>query len=211
MASKNGEGVATRRDFLRRAVPVGAICAGCPGVMKSELLAQVVGRDQEAHKFLKDAGLTTEQVFQLAYTNTLLPFLRGLGEGRDHEGYLEELRGIASDHARALIRDFAEQVPDNDLATFTAPYRDPESRAAQALTMEIVEYSEDVCEYRVTECLWAKTFRDADAADLGEACICHPDYAAIEAFNPDYEMVRDKTLMAGDECCNHRYQRKGRT
>ena len=208
MSSNERKSGTTRRDFLRRAVPAGAICAGCPGLMKSELLAQVAGTDQEVHKFLKDAGLTTEQVFQLAYTRTLIPFLRGLGESRDREEYLEELKRIASEHAAGLFKGAAQQVPQNDLATFTAPYRNPESRAAQALTMEIVEYSEDVCEYRVTECLWAKTFREASAADLGEACICHPDYAAIEAFNPDFEMVRDKTLMAGDECCNHRYRRK---
>ena len=77
--------------------------------------------------------------------------------------------------------------------------------------MEVVEDTDAAFEIKVTECLWAQTFRKADAADLGAACICHPDYAAIEAFNPDYEMVRDKTLMEGHDCCNHRYRRKGLT
>lgn len=198
----------TRRAFILKALPGGVVCAACPGMARDHLLAQTTGVGQETHKFLKDSGLTTEQVFRFAYAGSFIPFLQGLGKGRNRDEYLEELRGIATDHATTLFSGFAQQVPNNDLATFTAPYRDPDSRNTRAVTIEIVEFTEDVCEYRVTECLWAKTFRDASASDLGEACICHGDFAAIEAFNPDFEMVRDKTLMSGDECCNHRYRRK---
>jgi hypothetical protein len=184
------------------------VCAGCPGLLKYDLLAAAQESDQEVHKFLRDSGLTNERAFQFAYTNTLIPYLRALGKDMDPDAYLEQLREISSDRARELFSGFAEQLPSNDLDTFTAPYRDPDSQNANVLTIEIVEFSEDVCEYRVTECLWAKTFKDAGAADLGLACICHPDYAAIEAFNPEFEMVRDKTLMEGHDCCNHRYRRK---
>ncbi len=75
--------------------------------------------------------------------------------------------------------------------------------------MDVVEFSEDVCELNVTECLWADTFKRSDAADIGYAAVCFADYTSITAFNPDFEMVRDKTLMQGHDCCNHRYQRKG--
>jgi hypothetical protein len=57
----------------------------------------------------------------------------------------------------------------------------------------------------MTECLWAKTFLDANAADIGFACVCFPDYAVAQAFNPKMKMIRDKTLMQGHDCCNHRY------
>jgi hypothetical protein len=60
-----------------------------------------------------------------------------------------------------------------------------------------------------TECLWAKTFVDAGAGDLGNAAICHGDYAFARSFNPGIEMVRDKTLMQGHAYCNHRYLWKG--
>jgi len=163
---------------------------------------------QEVHKFLQDSGMTFEQAFRFAYAGTLLPFLRGFGEGMDPDEFLERLREIGSNRSTQIFSAFASQVPRRDLATFTAPLLDPNSRNASVLTVEVVESSEDVCELRVTECLWAKTFRDAGAADLGLACICFPDYAAIEAFNPEFEMVRDKTLMEGHDCCNHRYVRK---
>ena len=208
MSSQDGGTHQNRRDFLRKAIPAGAVCAACPGLWKLDLLAPTDGDGQEVHKFLQDSGLTFEQAFQFTYVSTLIPYLRGFGKNMDPDGFLEQVKEVSSDRVRELFSGFASQVPNNDLATFTAPYVDPNSRNAQVLTIEIVESTEDVCEYRVTECLWAKTFKDAGASDLGLACICHPDYAAIEAFNPEFEMVRDKTLMEGHDCCNHRYRRK---
>ncbi|MFZ1947881.1 MAG: L-2-amino-thiazoline-4-carboxylic acid hydrolase [bacterium] len=58
---------------------------------------------------------------------------------------------------------------------------------------------------KVTECLWAKTFRDLAAGELGYLLICHPDYAYCEGFNPRIAMSRSMTLMEGDNCCNHRW------
>lgn len=60
-------------------------------------------------------------------------------------------------------------------------------------------------ELKVSECLWAKTFRGAEAGDLGNALVCDSDYAAAEGFNPKMRMIRSKTLMQGHDCCNHRY------
>ena len=55
------------------------------------------------------------------------------------------------------------------------------------------------------ECLWAKAFREANAADLGFKLVCSADYVTAEAFNPDIKLIRDKTLMQGHDCCNHKY------
>lgn len=60
-------------------------------------------------------------------------------------------------------------------------------------------------EIKVTEYLTADIFRESDAADIGFACVCHADYALPIAFNPKAKMIRDKTLMEGHDCCNHRY------
>jgi hypothetical protein len=60
-------------------------------------------------------------------------------------------------------------------------------------------------EIKITECLWAKTFRAANAADIGYATICYSDFAGAVAFNPKMRLVRTKTLMQGHDCCNHRW------
>ena len=57
-----------------------------------------------------------------------------------------------------------------------------------------MEDSETALEVRITECLWASTFRAADAADLGYSWVCHPDFAMARAFNPEMRLHRDRTL-----------------
>jgi len=55
------------------------------------------------------------------------------------------------------------------------------------------------------ECLTAEVFREEDAAEIGYATVCHADFALPEGFNPKIKLIRDKTLMQGHDCCNHRY------
>jgi len=50
---------------------------------------------------------------------------------------------------------------------------------------EVIEESEKVYEMKVTECLWAKTFRDQNAADIGYATICHGDFTEARAYHPN--------------------------
>ena len=38
-----------------------------------------------------------------------------------------------------------------------------------------------------------------------DAALCNMDYSWPTAFNPKFKMERDKTLMQGHDCCNHRY------
>ena len=61
----------------------------------------------------------------------------------------------------------------------------------------------------MTECIWAKTFLDYKLGDIGHAHVCWGDYAWAQGFNPKIRMVRDKTLMQGHACCNHRYLWEG--
>ena len=35
--------------------------------------------------------------------------------------------------------------------------------------------------------------------------VCHQVFAMCRAFNPKIGMIRNKTLMQGDDCCNHRW------
>lgn len=73
------------------------------------------------------------------------------------------------------------------------------------MTSELVEDTDHAREIKVTECLWAKTLRELNPADIGYAAIYHGDYAYCQGFNPKIRMIRSKTLMQGDDCCNHRW------
>jgi hypothetical protein len=73
------------------------------------------------------------------------------------------------------------------------------------LNLEVVQDTESVFELKITECLQAAVYIDADAADIGYANVCWGDYAWARGFNPKINLVRDKTLMQGHPCCNHKY------
>ena len=59
--------------------------------------------------------------------------------------------------------------------------------------------------YKVTECIWAKMMRDLDAPDLGLLTMCDLDFISASVYHPDVKLIRAKTLMNGDDCCDFTY------
>ena len=55
----------------------------------------------------------------------------------------------------------------------------------------------------ITRCLEAEVFNEMDAADIGYLVVCNPDHAYAKACNPSVKLRRTKTLMQGDQYCNH--------
>jgi len=161
------------------------------------------------HKFKSPSGMTLEQVFRFTYQNSFIPTMNGLAEKYGRKEFIEKLKEAASEALSQPVKNYAKSLPKNDLAAFTVLFKRPNPVFKNALTFEIVEDTEKAFEIKMTECLWAKTFRNANAADIGFACICFPDYAVAQAFNPKMKMIRDKTLMQGHDCCNHRYVIEG--
>jgi len=105
------------------------------------------------------------------------------------------------EQARAVVA----RRGSNDFDAFKAFYDPGIPALARIVTMEVVESTDTVYEWRITECINADPFLRANASDIGYASTCHGDYAFAEAFNPSIRLTRDKTLMQGDPYCNHRY------
>jgi hypothetical protein len=143
--------------------------------------------------------MSCEEVFLFAYTRTYIPTMKILAD----EVGLDVLQRAAHKAAGKAVRE--RPLPRRDLATFAGFFKNPDPRLANMLTLDVIEDTDTVFEIRVTECLWAKTFRDADAAEIGRRCICGTDYVTAEAFNDKLRLIRDKTLMEGHPYCNHRY------
>jgi len=59
--------------------------------------------------------------------------------------------------------------------------------------------------YTVTECIWAKAMKELGAAELGQLTMCDIDFVTASAYNSKIELVRTKTLMNGDSCCDFTY------
>lgn len=160
------------------------------------------------HRFLEGSNMTFEQVFDFAYRH-LVPLLRGLAEEFGEGRFCEALKRAVYETAFEDGLDTARQLECNDFAAYKAPFREPSEFLKRVLTVEIVEDTPHVMELKITGCLWAKTFRELAAEDLGYLLICHRDYADCQGFNSRIALERSKTLMQGDEYCNHRFVWEG--
>jgi hypothetical protein len=69
----------------------------------------------------------------------------------------------------------------------------------------ISEETPDKIVSHITECMWAKTFKEMNALDLGYIMCCHPDFATGRLYHPKIKFNRTKTLMQGDNYCNHTF------
>jgi hypothetical protein len=143
--------------------------------------------------------------------------------GFRYKGYIHLMKRLSSlignDRFSALLREASSEAaaeapvkvkpePGKDMENFIRYFLNdlmPAPIYRAALTWDIVEKSSTALEFRFSRCLWASTFRAEDASEIGDATVCYGDYAYTRAISPSIKLIRTKTLMQGDDCCNHRF------
>jgi hypothetical protein len=200
-----------RRDFLLRGLPICAM-AGL-GMASLPLLGQAPAPQpaQPAHKFDTEIPrkLTYRLAFRMQYASAYIPFLEHLSKALGRDKVIEILKAYSTEAAGPNAAATAKAMGGNDFTALKKFFSLDNKGYANMLTFTVAQSDDKVHELHATECLWARTFLDAKAGDLGYAGICFGDYQFAKAFNPQIEMLRDKTLMQGHDCCNHRYIWKG--
>jgi hypothetical protein len=63
-----------------------------------------------------------------------------------------------------------------------------------------------VVSVRCTRCPFADHARSRGLQDAGYARYCAGDWGIARGFDPRVRLTRTKTLMRGDDCCDHRYE-----
>lgn len=197
---ENGPGSLSRRALFS-ILPAGAF--GCLGCARAMACAQSSQAEPTRHSWAEKADVTWEEMFRFAYQKDLIPALKEVGAQLGREKFVGMLRGAANEVVRKKTAGRPPAV--RDLVTFAASMKNMPPLIQHALEAEIVEQSPEAFEYRVRKCLWAKVFRDGNAADIGYAMVCYPDYAVAKGLNPKLQLIRTKTLMQGDDSCSLRY------
>lgn len=151
----------------------------------------------EKHKFQKDFHQTYEEAFvwRFEYYISIMERLAGY-LGRD--ALVQMIR-------RAVDESTSKSGPDNPEHTFTDYIASGKRAFENMMTWKVMEESDRAYEIRVTECLWAKTFQERNAADIGYATICYGDFSDARAYHSRLRLERTQTLMQGHDCCNHRW------
>ena len=137
----------------------------------------------------------------------LAPFVDALSASFDRDQVIAILRTTIVRIAREQGAAIAAEQGGNALNLFA------EATSAwmldDALKIEVLEHSEARYDFNVTRCRYAEMYRDLGIPELGAVLSCNRDAALIEGYNPDIELTRTQTLMAGASCCDFRYKKKG--
>jgi hypothetical protein len=159
------------------------------------------------HTWTEKSDWTWEQIFRFAFQKDYIPVMKGLAERIGQEKFVAMLQEITSGRAKeGMVK---RNIPKRDLATLVGNLKAMPPLYQHAFTAEILQDTANVFEYRVSRCLWAKSFREENAGEIGYALICHPDFAIASGFNQKLKLTRTKTLMQGQECCHFRYEMEG--
>lgn len=177
-----------RRQFITRSFAAGtSMCFGCSHFFSSVKAQDVQDIKTFQDKISQNSGMSYEQVYNFAFRNMLIPQLIALSNQIGREKFVE------------MLKKSTEEVysDPNTMNNFYANL--PDKFQSNVLNLEVIENSQNTRIYKITKCLWAKTFREAEAADIGYAFLCYGDYAAAKAVNKKLE--RETTLMQGHDCC----------
>jgi hypothetical protein len=200
----------TRRKFLQGLLPAGALlCSGC-GLLSASSRHQ---NKPAQHKFLEDSGLTMSEAVRFACQWTYIPLMKELSAQVGPKKLVEMVKEATGVYWSQRARNYAQRIQERDLDAFLSwdfdpPIEDADRRKrfwSHALTIQRTEATATSYEMKVTECLWAQTFREANEADLGFATICYADEAMASAFDQRLKLTRTQTLMNGDDCCYFRW------
>ncbi|MFW9981717.1 MAG: L-2-amino-thiazoline-4-carboxylic acid hydrolase [Candidatus Thorarchaeota archaeon] len=130
---------------------------------------------------------------------------RVLGEDEAHRILKEWATKKTSEAIREILENSGIKI--QNLRDFKK-YMDEmwlSERISKTHTCETFDSKSDDVTYKVTECIWAKAMRELDAADLGLLTMCDIDFVSASIYNPNLKLIREKTLMNGDDYCDFTY------
>jgi predicted ArsR family transcriptional regulator len=96
----------------------------------------------------------------------------------------------------------AEQAKDNSISSLVRCLWEPLKEIGFEYSHETTK---EGTQMHVTKCTLADLCRELGCEDWGYHLYCMSDYGIVEGFNPEIEFKRTKTLMEGDDCCDHFY------
>lgn len=139
-----------------------------------------------------------------------------------HRGFIQLIRALEKEFGKETIHQTLQttaerlfvaqtheditQNPVKDFRDFITRFCSPSGPFwGNALTGKVVESTDTTHVFHITECLWAKTYRDIGATDIGYLWNCAHDFPIAETAHPQIKLKRTKTLMQGDDCCDFRW------
>ena len=152
--------------------------------------------------------ISYEDYFRTRF-NGITEMVRALTPIMDEMEALNRIKALYEKKGKAFVaRLLKNKNPITSFKEFKEIYKEHMSTEfmQHCLDFTITADTPDKLTFKFTKCLWAKTFLEIDEPGLGYALCCYPDYAMIKAFHPKLKLIRNKTIMQGNESCELTYQ-----
>lgn len=204
MKDKNRIPNQDRREFILKAFSSCTLCClAVPNLVASDIESNsTVSHDK--HKFLRDSEMSMQAVYNFAFKWWYIPTMKNLMDQIGKKKFLDLLKK-SSEKIQLNSKRFDNNYPVRSLSAWASYIKQMCENMDDVLTFEVVKENEKEFEIKCTECLFAKTFREAKASDIGYAGTCHQDYGMTKKFNPQLELSRKKTIMEGYDYCHFRW------
>lgn len=159
------------------------------------------------HKFDRDANISYATLMREAFEAAVKlarTIERELGKERAHELlYMSRVEGDLA----MIAHQTEDQPPIQTFADFKKLMKGIHENkfACNLFTITYPVDNEREIEFRTTECILAKVFREMGAEDLGHIMCCQPDFDTTPAYCSRVSLKRTKSLMKGDAYCDTKY------
>ena len=207
MKSKTSSFIPGRRQFLTKVLPSGALlCLGCKGLLAVPYINTAKTSSGQKPKYLDDSEMSVEDVYKFGF-GYCIPTYQVLAKEIGKEKFLSMLTKANAEVYSQMFASMAKDYPDRSMKSLASIFQNMFSTPPmnKAFQYEIVENSDKVFEFKVTECLPTRVCREMNAADIGYALECAPSDAIAKSFNPKMRAENPKNLMKGDSFCIERF------
>ena len=130
-------------------------------------------------------------------------FAKEIGEDKALAIAQEVIREDAAVSGKAL----AEKYAGNSLEVLLQAVEDVWAKDG-ILEIQNIKLTEESLQFDVTSCEYAKMYERLGIQELGCLLSCSRDFAFMEGFNPEFELIRTQTIMEGADYCDFRYKKK---
>jgi len=197
------QSISDRREFLKKTLSSCAFCClGTAGILGAD--NSIKNSSLQEHKFDSDSGWSIQKVFNFTFKSWYIPVMRNLMKQVGKEELIDMVKN-SSEMLYEIDNESDIDYSKQTLSAWSSALKSGMKTIEDYVTYEIITDNENLFEVKFTECLWAKTFREAEAPEIGYAGVCHQDYAIVKQFNPNLKLIREKTQMHGDDCCHFKY------
>ncbi len=131
--------------------------------------------------------------------------------------YAEMVAAIGEDKAQSILdaairkaavaegEQFARRAPGGitSMADFIKLYDLWTTNGA--LEIEVLEASDSTFDFDVTRCRYAEMYREMGLGHIGHLMSCNRDGTFCQGYDPNIELDRQHTIMAGAPRCTFRY------